>query len=335
MICQNLQRARALWMKNRFPEALRQFDKAVRKDRDNPIALTDAARAFGARFEFARAEQLLGRLENIAAGRAEWLQMAGQSYRMIQRPDRAIECLESALDASSDLFEARLELALLYERRHQLDSALEHAVECVDRNPTSSEARFLHGRVLRRLGRAIDAEPILREVAREQENHPIVRAQAWHDLGQLLDESGRYDEAYEAVLAGKAVQRDEAGDVLQKSQRESDRLENMLNELTPGHFRKWRAESAELPRRRVAMLTGPPRSGTTLLERVLDSHPDVVTSDEQVALPAYILPSFFLRKSADELLSASDLDDIPLARLRRRAGTLSSLPRGREGRSYR
>ena len=65
-----LQQARALWIKNRFPEALRLFDKAVRKDPNNPMALADAARAYGTRFEFGRAERLVKRLVEISGGRA-------------------------------------------------------------------------------------------------------------------------------------------------------------------------------------------------------------------------------------------------------------------------
>lgn len=311
-----LQQARALWIQNRFPEALRLFEKAIRKDRHNPIALADAARAYGARFEFARAQQLLGRLVDVAGNRADLLQMAGQSYRMIQRPDRAIECLQGALELSAELFEARLELALLFERRHQLDAAMEQIAECLDRNPGSCEAQLLRGRLLRRMGKASDAEPILRDVASHEPNHAIVRAQAWHELGQLLDEAEQFDDAYEAVKLGKEVQRAEASQVLRRATIEADRLENLLDSLTSDHFRAWRDQTASLPSRRVAMLTGPPRSGTTLLERVLDNHPEVVTSDEQSALPTYILPSLFLQRQADELLAASDLDSIPLASLR-------------------
>src|SRR5882672_123300 len=92
-----LQQARAFWQTNRFDEALALFEKAVRKYPQNLVALVDASRAFGARFEITRAEELLDRLTKVAAGNSEVLHLAGQSYRMIFRPEKAAECFERVL----------------------------------------------------------------------------------------------------------------------------------------------------------------------------------------------------------------------------------------------
>lgn len=46
-----LQQARRLWQLNRFDEALALFEKAVRQYPQNLVALVDASRALGARFE--------------------------------------------------------------------------------------------------------------------------------------------------------------------------------------------------------------------------------------------------------------------------------------------
>src|SRR6266516_1953760 len=87
-----LQRARALWQLNRFDEALELFESAVRKYPQNLVALVDASRALGARFEITRAEAIVDRLAKVAARNPELLHLAGQRYRMIFRPDQAIEC---------------------------------------------------------------------------------------------------------------------------------------------------------------------------------------------------------------------------------------------------
>src|SRR6476661_7004322 len=89
-----LQRARALWQLNRFDEALVLFENAVRKYPQNLVALIDASRALGARFEINRAEEVLDRLMKVAAKRPDILHLAGQSYRMIFRPEKAIACFE-------------------------------------------------------------------------------------------------------------------------------------------------------------------------------------------------------------------------------------------------
>src|SRR5512138_730760 len=78
-----LRQARALWQHNRFDEALELFEKAVRKYPQNLVALVDASRALGARFEITRAEAMLDRLVKFGARNPELMLLAGQSYRMI------------------------------------------------------------------------------------------------------------------------------------------------------------------------------------------------------------------------------------------------------------
>src|SRR5437773_8870397 len=118
-----LQQARALWQINRFDEALELFERAVRKYPQNLVALVDASRAMGARFEIKRAEAIVDRLAKVAARNPELLHLAGQSYRMIFRPEKAIECFERVLKLTRQIPDAQLELAVLYERRHRVADA--------------------------------------------------------------------------------------------------------------------------------------------------------------------------------------------------------------------
>jgi hypothetical protein len=55
----------------------------------------------------------------------------------------------------------------------------------------------------------------------------------------------------------------------------------MARSITAAILDRWRADANKLKSpRRIALLTGHPRSGTTLLEQVIDSHPDVVSAEE-------------------------------------------------------
>src|SRR5687768_9982514 len=81
-----LQQARALWQANRFDEALALFESAAERHPQNMVALIDASRALGARFEIGRAERIVDRLLKLAGNRADIIHLAGQTYRMIFRP---------------------------------------------------------------------------------------------------------------------------------------------------------------------------------------------------------------------------------------------------------
>lgn len=115
-----LRQARALWQLNRFDDSLRLFEEAARKHPQNLVALIDGSRALGARFEISRAESMLDRLMKLGAQQPDILHLAGQSYRMIFRPDKAMECFQRVLKITKEIPDAYLELAILYERRHRL-----------------------------------------------------------------------------------------------------------------------------------------------------------------------------------------------------------------------
>ena len=59
------------------------------------------------------------------------------------------------------------------------------------------------------------------------------------------------------------------------------RVQEMEASISPAFFDRWRDAHAALgPARRLAVLCGHPRSGTTLLEQLLDSHQEIVAAEE-------------------------------------------------------
>ncbi len=289
-----LQKARALWQANRFDEALRHFEDAARKHPQNLVALIDASRALGARFEIDRAEKLIDQLMKVAGKRPDILHLAGQSYRMIFRPERAIACFEKALKLSNNIPDACLELAILYERRHRLDEALRLIEDCLRSTPDYLEAELFKARLLRRMKDEGAAEALLRKMVVDERAHPLIRAQAWAELAQLHDRHDQFKEAMAAMLKCKEILRGHEEPVLREAEFVLKHLNKLASDLTPKHFQKWREEAGAFPPRKAAVLTSFPRSGTTLLEQVLDSHSTVVSSDEREAFARDIFPAMWL-----------------------------------------
>ncbi len=308
-----LQRARALWQLNRFDESLDLFDKAVRKYPQNLLALVDASRAFGARFEIARAEALLDRLMGLAGRNPKTLQLAGQSYRMLFRPEKAIDCLQRAVALDPKLTDAHLELAVLHERRHRLDAALLAIDQCLHARPDYHEAMLMKARLLRRKSDEPGAESLLRELAGNDRAHPLVQAQAWSEIAQALDRHAQYDEAMAAMLRCKELLLPHAGPIQQESATIQRILLAIVNSTTPAHFQRW-AEQLQSSRQKVALLTSFPRSGTTLLEQVLDSHSRLISSDEREAFARDIFPAMWMTP-ATRTPTLEALDTVPLDRL--------------------
>ena len=309
-----LRQARAFWQLNRFDDSLRLFEEAARKYPQNLVALIDGSRALGARFEIARAETMLDRLMKLGAQQPDVLHLAGQSYRMIFRPDKAMECFQRVLTITKGIPDAYLELAILYERRHRVGEALSLIEDCLRTEPDYLEAHLFKARLLRRLKEEVASESLFRELAANERAHPMVRAQAWAEIAQLHDRREEYEPAMEAMLKCKGILLRREAQVRQESDAVLRHLRGLAESLMPAHFRRWVEAGRAFPSKRTAVLASFPRSGTTLLEQVLDSHTGLVSSDEREAFARDIFPAMWLTP-ATPVPTAEVLDAIPLERL--------------------
>jgi tetratricopeptide (TPR) repeat protein len=309
-----LQRARGLWQLNRFDEALALFEKAVRKYPQNLVALLDASRALGTRFEISKAEEMLDRLSKLGAHKPELLHLAGQSYRMIFRPEKAIQCFERVLAMTKQLPDAQLELAVLYERRHRLAEAYALIEDCLRADSSYLEAELFKARLLRRLKEAAQAEVLFRKLANSPAAHPLVRAQAWTEIAQQLDREGDYEGAMAAMLQGKQFLMAGEAPLLKESEALQGHLGRLAENLTAADWRRWVEAGEAFSPARMVVLASFPRSGTTLLEQVLDSHPGLVSSDEREVFGRDIFPAIW-RTDQTPLPTVEALDKAPIERL--------------------
>jgi hypothetical protein len=221
--------------------------------------------------------------------------------------------LERALTLTKEP-DAYLELAVLYERRHRVDEAFRLVAECLGASPDYQEAKLFKARLLRRLKDAAASEALFRILADEQAAHPLVRAQAWAELAQNHDRQGEFDAAMEAMVKCKRLLMERQGSMFQEAETVMGQLRALVDSLTAAHFHRWRETMSGLPPKSAAVLTSFPRSGTTLLEQVLDSHSGVVGSDEREAFARDIFPAMWTTPNTPKP-TAEAFDTIPLPRL--------------------
>jgi hypothetical protein len=104
------------------------------------------------------------------------------------------------------------------------------------------------------------------------------------------------------------------GHLRHESQTVLGHLRGLADSLTPAHFKHWQEEARAFPQQPMAVLSSFPRSGTTLLEQVLDAHSGLISSDEREAFARDIFPAMWLAPSTP-LPTASVFDRIPATRL--------------------
>jgi hypothetical protein len=103
--------------------------------------------------------------------------------------------------------------------------------------------------------------------------------------------------------------------LLERAYNEGDRRRRaLLAVLTPEMIRRWRQEPpTSIERHQIAFLGSHPRSGTTLLEQILDAHPEVLAFDEPVAFSQEITSQINLSPLEGEA-QLNSVDTVPQPR---------------------
>jgi tetratricopeptide (TPR) repeat protein len=131
------------------------------------------------------------------------------------------------------------------------------------------------------------AERRLQDLLATTTLHPMVRINAQLLLGDALDGAGRYRKAFAAYARGKSQFREAYRPAFDSPDMVTAPagVRRIMAEFLETPTESWSAPSSSRKVKGVhAILTGFPRSGTTLLENVLDTHPKVVALGERPLL---------------------------------------------------
>ncbi len=265
--------------------------------------------------DFKQANQAYQRAMALAPANASLLGMIGNQYLGLRQLDEARTCFERAVTAAPDMVDARINLAVWFEKERRLDEAWECVEACRAKHPRDDQVRYFRAFLLHRKKRHTEAETELRDLIKDGPQYPYVKYASRHLLGVVLDQLGHYDEAMRWLCEAKAQVRTITDtSLLERGYDEGDRQRRaLLAEMTPEVIRRWRAEAhASKERYQIAFLGGHPRSGTTLLEQILDAHPDALAFDEPMAFTQEICNHLAPLQGPGAALRS--LDSLPAAR---------------------
>jgi tetratricopeptide (TPR) repeat protein len=300
----SVQNARALWASGRLGEGAEAFEKAIRQEPDNVQAYIVAARSYAERFEFERMDRTLEALVQRAPNHPGVHHYVAETYGLLRLPDRALAGFERAAALNGAGPPTWMELASLYERSHRLDEAREMIERTVRSGYDFPLVWLVRGRIERRQKQADQAEATFRALIARAGAESEWACQAWGELALMKDAQGDFAGAIEAIEQCKRSQRSREAPHWAASEKVHAVMREMISAITRTDLLRWRDAAAGMVPQRVALLSGFPRSGTTLLEQLLDAHPDLVSSEERDFVGAELPRVFTAGRGQAPLLDA-------------------------------
>ena len=276
-----LQIAQHSWSIGQRSDALALFADAVRAEPNNVRAYIMLAGAYAELFEFDRLEQTLEKLVRRAPRHPGVHHYVGELFANLRLPDRAVESFARASRLPGAGPPTWMELASLYERAHRLDEAEELIERAVRAGYDLPIVALVRGRIQQRQKRTDQAEATFRALLERVPEDSEWSCQAWSELALMKDRQGDFDGAVEAMERCKRTQRAHEDIHWKASEQVHSQMRELMDAVSRDDLRRWRDEAAAMEAGRTALLTGFPRSGTTLLEQLLDAHPDLISSEER------------------------------------------------------
>lgn len=275
------QEAVEAWRRQDYQETIALLERAGRLDPANTNIWFDLGRAYGLRYDYESASRSFEKAIKLSPRKSEALIEAGRRSQAFGNYEMATGYFQQAANEKEANAIVFLTLAELYERGPRANQAMQLVERALSLQPDHSLSLLARARLKRIAGALEEAEKSNRELLEKSSCDLPTRIRAWYELGANLDRQGRFDEAMNAFLEAKALQRPAAIKATAILQGIQARVREEEQTISASVLHRWGEPNPALGQtRRLAILCGHPRSGTTLLEQVLDAHPDIVSAEE-------------------------------------------------------
>ena len=197
----------------------------------------------------------------------------GSALQALGRDEEALACYREALQLAPGYGDALAGEVSVLDRLGRVEEACERIQPLLETAPDNADVVTTFASLARRLGRQEQAIAALKELLTRSELLASKREAALFALGKLCDQAGNFFEAFEHYRAANGVHPHpfDLGEFRAYCAR-------VRTTFSDEQFRRLpRAQNdSQLP----IFIVGMPRSGTTLAEQILSSHPEVFGAGE-------------------------------------------------------
>ncbi len=298
----------------RLEEAIKPYETALALQADDVVTRINLGNVFHGLHRYTQSIQLYQQALTMQPDNVQVHRHLGASYQRMGQTQEAMKCFEQALSLRPDYVDARIKLAEVLRELGRAEEALVQVEQVTDLKPDETQAHVILALILRELGQAelaierferlLSTEPrcghLYYQIAMlkpKQELIPILEklisdpslpngdAIFCHfALGNIHRGSNSFDQAFSHFLEANTLYRKT---FVYDAKEHALLIDRLIKVYSKRFFqRKHQFGSAsQLP----VFILGMPRSGTTLVEQIISSHPKVYGAGELQAISAIIL----------------------------------------------
>lgn len=271
--------ARSLVLVGEFDEAEDILRQTVDRDSSDIPAVLDLAALLTRRRMNYESAELLDRATRAEPNNADLQVRFGIESNYVHRPQVALKAFERALSLSPAHADAHVHLAQLLEhlnREREIPALIDRATAA---GAAEGAISFMRALDHKRAGRFREGLATLDTVGSAADI-----ASVEHLRGLFLERLGDHDGAFAAYQRMNSPVTTEVSTPEERGARYRATIQRQHDLVTPELMGRWRESVPSDGRPSPAFIVGFPRSGTTLLDTILMSHPNVEVMEEEPAI---------------------------------------------------
>ena len=263
--------------KGSLAEAEYHARNAVRIAPENPQAhnlmgmiMTEANRPQIGEYHYRRVLELTERRDPILLANLAW------NLKNQGRMTEARALYAESVAAAPEVRQTLLGFARLEEADRNFAAAAEMLDKADALFPNDQGVRLTRAVLLGRMRKYDDALTVIETTA---DGEGRLGPNELLEKGRLLDQLGRYDDAWAAFTEGKKLGRELSGQAYLDGEA-NQQIDRLRNFFTAGRLRLVPRANVRSDVPQPIFILGFPRSGTTLVEQTLSAHPKIAAGDE-------------------------------------------------------
>lgn len=263
----------------RAEEAVRYFEQALAVDPRHADSLNNLANTLKARGAFREAIDLYQRALRSAPQSSMSHYNLGNALKEVGEYDEALQMFERALACEPDHLPSHLNLAVLLEQKGRFEEAIGHYEHVLRLKPDHPKALANLIAILAEPDPQLVRSAQLRLEATDLESDDRIKLH--HGVGKHYDRQKDFDQAFTHFAATNTLLKRRKAPF--DPQPVIDYFDRIIQTFSTDYFARLGKERCAS--QRPVFIVGMPRSGTTLTEQILASHPAIFGAGELQDIP--------------------------------------------------
>tara|TARA_B100001123_G_scaffold382087_1_gene452974 strand:+ start:707 stop:2260 length:1554 start_codon:yes stop_codon:yes gene_type:complete len=255
-------------------EAIMHYEKGISINPDYSMIYNNLGTIYKSKKDYIKSESYYKKSLKLNDKIPEAHNNLGNLYNNLNRHEEAIKCFDKSIKINSNFYIGHYNLGVLYKSIGKFEKSKKYFVEAIKKNPKFYNAHRAFSQI-NKYKTDDDHIKMMKKLYEDSNINFFGKMELAFALGKASDDIKNFDDAHEYYKEGNKFRRKNINFSIEKEIEEFSNIKKIFNSSFYKKYKKIGNENTS-----PIFILGMPRSGTTLIEQIISSHPKVFGGDE-------------------------------------------------------